>query len=93
MQNDCRFADVKGDGTLAVLLAVDNTIEARDGMTGKLLRTYTFPGTVTSFDVSAVPEPSTLPGHRPQIAEKPAKAGGDKKSLPKGETGPGPIEH
>ena len=58
--NECRLADVNGDGTLDVLLAVNNTIKARDGMTGALLHTYTFSDTVTSFDLSPVPEPSTL---------------------------------
>ena len=51
---------MNGDGTLDVLLAVNNTIKARDGMTGALLHTYTFSDTVTSFDLSPVPEPSAL---------------------------------
>ena len=45
---------------LEVLLGVNNTIEAHDSMTGALLHTYTFADTVTSFDLSPVPEPSTL---------------------------------
>jgi len=55
-----KFTDVNGDGTLDILLAVGNTIEARDGMTGVLLQTYTFSDAVKSFDVASVPEPSTL---------------------------------
>jgi outer membrane protein assembly factor BamB len=45
-----RFADITGDGKLAVLLNVKNTIEAFDGTTGALLKTYTFSNTVTTFD-------------------------------------------
>ena len=41
-------------------LAVNNTIEARDGRTGALLQTYTYSSNVTSFDATTVPEPSTL---------------------------------
>ncbi len=46
-----RFADVDGDGDLDVLLAADNSIEARDGLTGALVQTYTFSDNVTAFEI------------------------------------------
>ncbi|MCX7425090.1 MAG: hypothetical protein NTW96_05605 [Planctomycetia bacterium] len=49
-----KFTDVNEDGTLDILLAVGNTVEARDGMTGALLQTHMFPGAVTSFDLAPV---------------------------------------
>jgi hypothetical protein len=47
-----RFADINGDGKLDLLMNVNNTVEAFDGVTGSLQKTWTLSGTVTSFDVT-----------------------------------------
>jgi len=47
---DGRLMDVAGDPTPEILLAVDDTIEARDALTGALVRTYSFDSDVTAFE-------------------------------------------
>jgi Ca2+-binding RTX toxin-like protein len=66
------FADVNGDGDLDVLLAANNTIEARDGMTGTLLKSYTLNSNVTAFsglDRANVPPPVVDAGPDAAIEE------------------------
>jgi len=52
-----RLSDVDGDGDQEVLLVVNNTIEARDAMTGTLMHTYSFDANVTTFEVVVVDMP------------------------------------
>jgi hypothetical protein len=51
MLTHARLADVNNDGRKELLLAVDNTVEARDVLSGALLKTYTFTTNVTAFEV------------------------------------------
>jgi|GEM_PF-5679952 len=50
-----RLVDVTGDGVQELLVAVDNRIEARHGLTGALVRTYTFPALVNAFELADLP--------------------------------------
>jgi hypothetical protein len=45
-----RPRDVQGYGRKEVLLAVNNTVEARDALSGALVRTYTFVTNVTALE-------------------------------------------
>ncbi len=49
-----RIADVDGDGAKEILLVVNNTIEARNGLTGALVRTYAFGANLTTFELATV---------------------------------------
>jgi hypothetical protein len=46
-----RFVDVDGDGAKEVLVIRDNTIEARSVSSGSLVKSYTFPANVLTFEV------------------------------------------
>lgn len=48
------FHDVDVDGGLEILLAVNNTIEAREAVSGDLVDTFVLDDTVTSFQVAAM---------------------------------------
>jgi hypothetical protein len=54
---DGRLADVNGDGAKELLIIVNNTIEARNALTGALVRTYTFSANVTAFELATVAAP------------------------------------
>lgn len=51
MIQHARLADVNNDGRKEVLLAVNNTIEARDANTGVLVKTYSVITNVTTFEL------------------------------------------
>jgi hypothetical protein len=51
MLQHARLVDVNNDGRKEILLAVNNTIEARDAQTGELVKSYTVSGNVTTFEV------------------------------------------
>lgn len=51
MLQHARLVDVNNDGRKEVLLAVNNTVEARDTQIGSLVKSYTFNSNVTSFEV------------------------------------------
>jgi hypothetical protein len=62
MLQHARLVDVNGDGRKEVLLAVNNTIEARDVVTGALVKTYSFSANVTAFEtVGLAPSPKAIP--------------------------------
>jgi hypothetical protein len=63
MLKHARIADVNGDGAKEILLAVNNTIEVRNAMSGVLVKTYTFGNAVKTFELAALagPEPNRLP--------------------------------
>ena len=56
MVDHARFADVDADGQEEILLVVNNTIEARDPMTGTLKYVYAFDADVTAFDLAYLPD-------------------------------------
>jgi hypothetical protein len=51
MLQHARLVDVNNDGRKEVLLAVNNTIEARDAQTGSLVKSYTLTTNITAFEV------------------------------------------
>ncbi|MBN1671162.1 MAG: chitobiase/beta-hexosaminidase C-terminal domain-containing protein, partial [Kiritimatiellae bacterium] len=49
-----RVVDADGDSDSDILVSVDNTLEARDGLSGSLVATYTFTTNVTAFEIVAL---------------------------------------
>ncbi len=52
---ESQWLDFDSDDTLDIVLAVGNTLEVRNGMTGDLLETYLFDSEVSAFAVADVP--------------------------------------